>query len=169
MSLGMEAFEVSKDKSLLGDMKDSISKANIILKFFRELYSSKSSTYCYSLSALSQLVAGFLKKQRIQFELESDFDSIPSIAGRIVMYNAIMNKEIIPFGGVVSTRIYDNSCEIVTICTGDGIIVPAFDVNEEPNHKNVLRYCLLRLLEESGFNITAHQEDRRIVIREWMR
>lgn len=166
ISLGMEAFDMSGDKSLLNDVKESITKANIILKFIRELYSTKSNTFCYSLLALRQFVASFLEKYSIKFELRADSENIPNIAGKIIMYNAIMTKEIMPLGGTVNIKINDNFCEIITVCSGNSIADPAFDINDKPNYKNVMRFCLLKLLKESNFKITAYQEESKTIIKE---
>ncbi|MDR0753551.1 MAG: hypothetical protein LBE95_02710 [Holosporaceae bacterium] len=168
LSLGIEAFETSGDKSLVGDLKESVGKANAILKFIRELYSTKSNAFCYSLPSLKQLAANFLEKYNISFELESDFENIPCIAGKIVIYNAAIAKEIMPFGGTIGAKIDDASSEITTICYGDGIAPFNLNIDKELNHKNIMRFCLLTLLEESGFRITVRQEESRVIIREQM-
>ncbi|MDR2646271.1 MAG: hypothetical protein LBC04_03815 [Holosporaceae bacterium] len=163
ISLGLEAL--SEDKYLLQEIKEGLDNANAFIKFIRELFSTKSSTFCYSQSSLQQLVANFLEKHRIQFELKSDFQNIPSIAGKIIMYNAIIAKEIIPFGGTVITKIIDDSGETTTTYAGNNTI-PCFSTDQEADHKNIMRLCLLKLLAESGLKITIHQEDSKVIIHE---
>ncbi|MDR0968392.1 MAG: hypothetical protein LBL99_02010 [Holosporaceae bacterium] len=169
INLGVEAFDMSGDKSLLDGVKESVDKANVILKFMRELYSVKSNSYCYSLMSLKQLIADFLKRYGVSFDLTSDFENIPNVAGKIVMYNAIVAKEILPFGGAAAVKIDDRANEIVTTCIGKGVSVPSFDAADgELSHKNVMRFCLLQLLEEAGFKIIAYQEGSQVVLREQM-
>jgi hypothetical protein len=168
INLGVEAFDMSGDKSLLNGIRESVDKANVILKFMRELYSAKSNSFCYSLMSLRQLTADFLKKYDMSFDLKSDFESIPSVAGKIVMYNALIAKEIMPFGGSVVVKIDDNASEIITMCVGKGAAVPNFNLENELNHKNVMRFSLLKLLEESRFKIIAYQEGSQVIIREQM-
>jgi histidine phosphotransferase ChpT len=166
ISLGLEALDTSGDKYLLHGVKESLEKANAFIKFIRELFSTKSHTFCYSQSSLQQLVANFLEKHRVQFELKSDFQNIPSIAGKIIMYNAIIAKEIIPFGGTVIAKIANNSGEIITVYSGNKTAVPCFHTNQEPDHKNIMRLCLLNLLTESGLKITTSEENSKVIIRE---
>ncbi|MDR2157974.1 MAG: hypothetical protein LBO02_01510 [Holosporaceae bacterium] len=168
INLGVEAFEVSGDKSLLPGIRESVDKANVLLKFIRELYSKKSDSFFYSFKSLQQLTSDFLKKYNISFFLKSDFENIPNIAGKIIMYNAVVAKEIMPFGGTVQMKIEDESHEIVTICIGKGVSIPNLSLNDELNHKNVMRAGLLKLLKESGFKAIAYQEESDIIIREQM-
>ncbi|MDR1982987.1 MAG: hypothetical protein LBQ08_04300 [Holosporaceae bacterium] len=168
ISLGFEAFETSGDKSLFNGIKESIDKANIILTFVRELYSEKSNTFCYSLKSLNQLVADFLEKYNISFELASGFENIPNIAGKIIMYNAVVAKEIMPFGGIVNAKIDDNSAEIVTVCLGKNVSIPNLNMDVELNSRNIMHVNLLQLLKESGFRIIAYQEESQVIIREQM-
>ncbi|MDR0580667.1 MAG: hypothetical protein LBG04_00940 [Holosporaceae bacterium] len=166
ISLGLEALDISGDKYLLQGVKESLENANAFIKFIRELFSTKSNTFCYSQPSLQRLIADFLKKYRIQFELESDFQNIPSIAGKIIMYNTFIAKEIIPLGGTIITKIADNSGEITTTYTGSNTVVPCFRTDQEPDHKNVILLCLLKLLAESGLKITTYREDSKVIIRE---
>jgi hypothetical protein len=118
--------------------------------------------------SLKHLVADFLKRYGVSFNLTSDFENIPNVAGKIIMYDAIVAKEILPFGGEASVKIDDNSNEIVATYSGKGVSVPSFDADGEINHKNVMRACLLRLLQEAGFKIIAYQEGSRVILREQM-
>ncbi|MDR0753565.1 MAG: hypothetical protein LBE95_02780 [Holosporaceae bacterium] len=166
INLGLEALDTSRDKYLFKGVKESLEHANAFIKFIRELFSTKSHTFCYSQSSLQQLIENLLGKYRTQFELKSDSQNIPSIAGKIIMYNALIAKEIIPFGGTVITEIADNSGEIITVYIGNKATAPYFRTNQEPDHKNIMRLYLLKLLTESGLKITARQKDSEVIIRE---
>ncbi|MDR1551259.1 MAG: hypothetical protein LBS14_01085 [Holosporaceae bacterium] len=168
INLGIEAFDASGDRLLLNEIKASVDKANAVLKFMRELYSIKSDSFCYSLVSLTHLVSAFLKKYNISFVLTSDFDSIPHIAAKIVMYNSLLAKDIMPLGGDVNVKIDDEVGEIVTVCSGKNLSVPNLNVEEELNYRNVLRISLLRLLEEAKFKVIAYQNDSKLIIREQM-
>ncbi|MDR1333859.1 MAG: hypothetical protein LBJ71_01425 [Holosporaceae bacterium] len=168
INLGMEAYEASGDSTLLNSVKESVEKANVILKFIRELHATRSDSFCYSRVSLRQMLGDFLRRFSISISLESDFENIPNIAAKIIMYNSILAKEIMPFGGIVNVRINDESGEIVTICSGKNVTAPSFDENGECNHKNVMRVSLLKLLKESGFKIVAYQDGNQIMIREQM-
>ncbi|MDR0678246.1 MAG: hypothetical protein LBF44_01765 [Holosporaceae bacterium] len=168
ISLGFEAFEISGDRSLFKEIRESADKANVILKFIRELYSEKSNAFCYSLQSLNQLIIDFLKKYNISFQLTSSLENIPNIAGKIIMYNAIVTKEIMPFGGAVNAKIDDNSAEILTICHGKNVSLPNLSTDCEFNSKNIMRISLLQLLKESGFKIIAYREESQLIIREQM-
>lgn len=166
INLGMEAFDATGDKSLLNGVRGSVDKANIILKFVRELYSTRSDSFCYSRISLRKLLSDFLKNYNISFNLESDLENIPNVAAKIIMYNAVIAKEISQLGGIVNVKINDEHGEIVTICSGKNVVVPNFENDDECNHKNIMRLNLLRLLKESGFKISVNQKDDRVIITE---
>jgi hypothetical protein len=84
INLGMEAFEMSSDMSLIEDIRKSSTKANAILKFTRELFSEKSDAFCYSADSLKHLVADMLGICCISYVLESDIGNIPNVAGKII-------------------------------------------------------------------------------------
>ncbi|MDR0555529.1 MAG: hypothetical protein LBG20_00755 [Holosporaceae bacterium] len=168
INLGIEAFKMSGDSILLNEIKASVDKANSILKFIRELYSVKPNSFCHPISSLSHLVADFLEKHGIFFSLNSDLENIPHSAARIVMYNAIIAKEAMPFGGEVSVSINDNAGEIVTICSGKNMTVPNLNMEGNENHKNVMRISLLRLLDELKFRTIVYQEEAKLIIHEQM-
>jgi hypothetical protein len=168
ISLGFEALEVPEDEALFKEIRESADKANSILKFIRELYSEKSNSFCYSPQSLNQLISDFLKRYNISFQLTSSLENIPNIAGKIIMYNALVTKEIMPMGGSVNSEIDDNSAEILTICQGKNVSLPNFSMDCELNSKNIMRIGLLQLLKESGFKIIAYREESQLVIREQM-
>jgi len=165
INLGIEAFIMSEDRILLDEVKKSVDKANGILKFIRELYTNRSSDSCYPIIALKKMISDFLQKYNILPELQSEFENIPNIVGKIIMYNAILAKEIMPFGGKVRIKIDNNSNEIATVCSGRNIALPDMNI-EELNHKNVMRFKLLQLLKELKFEVTTYREDDQVIIRE---
>ncbi|GHT99895.1 hypothetical protein FACS189472_00930 [Alphaproteobacteria bacterium] len=168
INLGLEAFEMSSDMSLIENIKESTSKANAILKFTRELFSVKADTFCYSINSLKQLISDVLKYNNITFFLESDIDTIPNVAGKIIMYTATVAKEIMPFGGVVTTRLNDLSGEIITRCGGKNVSLPSVTFNGEVTHRNIIRHCLLEQLAQSGFELKTRQEGMDVIITEKM-
>jgi hypothetical protein len=165
ISLGMEAFALSKDDDLLVNLQHSINHANVMLKFIRELFSIKSEEFCYINASLGQIVADFLRCYNISFDLQSDFDSIPSIAAKIIMYTAVVMKEIMPYGGKVVTSIDDGSSAIATRGSGRDISIPEMGTTAtELNHKNILRHHLMKLLEAYGFEQKVIQDGADVVL-----
>lgn len=163
INLGFEAFEASHDESLLPSIRESVSKSNTIMKFMRELFSDRSEKFCYSQFFLKQLTTDFLKFYNISFDLKSDMEHIASIAGKIVMYMAIVSKEIMPYGGGLSIRISDSVGEIITRCSGENISMPDMNIDKEINYKNVIRYNLLNLLKRSELRMLVYKDGEDIV------
>jgi hypothetical protein len=165
ISLGMEAFALSKEDALLENLQRSVAHANVILKFTRELFSSKSDTFYYANANLKQVVADFLQYHSISFDLKSDFDSIPNIAAKVIMYTAVIMKEIMPYGGVVTTFVDDESSTITTRGSGNNISIPLMTMAPmELNHKNIMRYNLTKLLDACGFELKIMQEESDVVV-----
>lgn len=163
INLGMEAYEISRDESLLANLKESVEKANATIKFMRELFSEKSRTFCYSSRSLTQLISEYLKFYNITIELKSDMESIAGIAGEIIMYMAMVAKEIMPYGGAIKIVIDDEKSEIVTKCRGESASIPQMDITEEVNHRNIIRYNFMKLLQEAGFELIVYSEGQDIV------
>ena len=165
ISLGFEAFQISRDEDLMDCIRESVQKTNVIMKFIRELFSERCDTFCYSQFFLKQITSDYLKLDNISFDLKSDMDNIASIAGKIVMYMAVIAKETIPFGGSVVVKISDASCEIVTRCSGKSISIPEINIEKNLNHKNIIRYKLLSLLKESEIDIKAYKDGQDVVFQ----
>ena len=168
INLGLEAFDMSRDESLLNSIRESVDKANSLMKFMRELYSERSETFCYSSFSLKQLISDFLKFHSSSFELESDMENIANVAGKIIMYMAVVAKEIMPFGGSIITKIDDELGEITTRCSGKSISAPEMSFFGELNHKNIIRHSLVALLKESEFKLTVYQEGSDVIFRKKM-
>ncbi|MBR1734897.1 MAG: hypothetical protein IJ730_05560 [Alphaproteobacteria bacterium] len=165
INLGLEAFEMSRDESLLSSIRESVDKANCIMRFMRELFSDKSQMFCYSDTSLKQMIAEFLKFYNITFDLKSDMENVAYIAGKIIMYMAIVTKEIMPYGGMVTTTINDEDSEISTKCCGRNIVVPQMKIENEENinQKNIIKQHLMLLLNESGFELTVISEGQDVI------
>ena len=169
INLGLEAFEMSRDESLLASLRESVDKANVIMKFMRELFSDRTQTFCHSALSLKQLVAEYLKFYNINFDLVSDMESVASIAGKIIMYMAIVAKEISPFGGNVFVKIDNEKSEINTRCSGRNIAVPQMSLDEELNHKSIIRHKFLQLLQDSGFELNVYADGSDVVFSKKMK
>jgi hypothetical protein len=166
ISLGMEAYIESSDSSILDEVRKSVCKANTILKFMRELYSLKPEAYYYSQASLGNLVSEFLLNCNIEFQLNSKCKNISNYSGKIVMYNAIVAKEIMPFGGIVAAEINESCDKIVSICSGNNISELDLDENMALDHKSIIRHCLLKLLKEYSFEISTTKNDKSLTITE---
>lgn len=157
INLGLEAFEMSQDESLLESLKESVNKANVTLKFMRELFSDRPDTFCYSPYSLQQEVSEYLKLYNVKFELKSDMEKIANIAGKIVMYSGVISKEILPFGGELSVIIDNDRSEISAQFCGKNLVIPKISEKEEEdiNYKSIMRRKLKELLINSGFSIST--------------
>lgn len=153
INLGIEAYEMSEDKSLLTCVKESASKANILLKFFRELFQEKESEYMYSVNFLQNLLTEFLRTHDIDFSLMTNDNDISYPLGMLILYDAVIMKEVMPMGGKVMFNVRSDHVNI--IYTGEGIVL--FDTKEPEclNYKNILRFKLLNQAKDLGFSITS--------------
>lgn len=163
INLGIEAYEMSEDQSLLACVKESASKANILLKFFREVFLERDNEYLYSVNFLQDLLVEFLSIYNVEFSLITNENQIAYSLGKLLLYDAVVMKEVMPFGGKTMFNIRNDHVNI--IYTGDGII--QFDTKEPDslNYKNVLRFKLLKHANECGFTITSalDQKEGRIL------
>lgn len=155
INLGLEAFEMSRDESLLESLKESVNKANITLKFMRELFSEKPDTFCYSALSLRRSVAEYLGLYNVKFDLRSDMEQIPNVAGKIVMYAGVIGKETLPFGGIANVTIDNEKSEIYARFCGRNFVEPKMNEEEEVGYKSIMRCKLKELLKESNFMATT--------------
>ena len=102
INLGLESLEISNDSFILESLKESTDKANVLLKFVRELFSDKGEGFYYSSMNLNKLIAEYLGFYKIVFKLDADVESISEIFGKLIMFTGIVIKECMPFGGKVS-------------------------------------------------------------------
>lgn len=168
ISLGLEAYDACKDQSLLDNVRDSVNKANTLLKFFRELYSVKSDSFCSSISALQESISEYLSMFKISFLFRSDIDNIPFVACKVIMYTAIIMKENMPFGGSILCSIDNGSGAILSIGEGKNVTVPSTPSASDINHKNILLYELCCILQDLGFEFDAKIDDGCLIISETM-
>ena len=163
INLGIEAYEMSEDQSLLTCIKESASKANVILKFFREVFQEREATYLYPVSFLLNLLTEFLRIYNIEFSLMTSESQLVSSVGMLILYDAVIMKEVMPLGGKAMFNVRNDHVNI--IYTGEGIV--QFDTNEPEtlNYKNILRFKLLKQAKEYGFNVTSalDQKEGRIL------
>ncbi|MBE6446962.1 MAG: hypothetical protein E7015_00515 [Alphaproteobacteria bacterium] len=152
INLGLEAYEMSKDASLLSCIKESVEKANTILKFMRELYSSKDDGYCYSSKFLESLLSDFSTLYNINFSLIAP-ESVPYIEGKIMLYDAVMLKELMPFGGSASCYYEDHNLTLKY--SGQKISALSYDSLEQLNHRNILKHELLDWLKLHNYSVQS--------------
>lgn len=156
INLGLEAYEMSEDKTLLVSIKDSASKANILLKFMRELFTKKDDSYVYSVDFLCKLVSEFLGIYGIGCDFVTDCNNFDPFLGRIILCNSAIMKELMPMGGKATFNV--NSDCINIVYSGNGIIELDTFIPQELTYKNVLRFKLLEQLKINGFSIVSSVE-----------
>jgi hypothetical protein len=161
ISLGIEAYETSGDVSLLGRVKESAHRANIVLKFMREMYSEKSETFRHSFASLNALISEFLGDRSITIDLELSGNDIPHGVAQIMMHNIMVAKESMPFGGAMHGLVSKDFSEITLSYAGRDISVPDLNLCNEPNHKNIMLYNLMKILKENKWelNVLLHGAD----------
>lgn len=163
ISLGFEAFEVSRDDSLIAEMKKSIDKANATLEYMRELFSDKAQTSICNVSSLNRRIIEYLKFHNISFKLTADMEDVSYTTERIIMYAAIISKEVLPFGGIVSAQIADKENEISVRCLGQDANLPNMIFNEELNYRNVIKRNFLTFTKESRIRLETYSDGQYIV------
>lgn len=168
INLGLEAYEMSKDETLLDCVKESTSKANIILKFMRELFSFKEEGFVYSSRSLGQTIREFGNLYNIDFDLHFCSENISYVSGRIALYNVIMLKEVMPSGGKAFEKITEDGSSITVTYQGSNISLVESECTEVLNHRNVLRYSFLKFLKEHKFLFSCEKVDSQGFIREYL-
>ncbi len=168
INLGLEAYEMSKDESLLACVKESTSKANIILKFMRELFSFKEEGFVYSSRSLGQTIREFGSLYNIDFDLHFCSENISYVSGRISLYNVIMLKEVMPSGGKAFEKITEDGSSITVTYQGNNISLVESECTEVLNHRNVLRHSFLKFLKEHKFLFSCEKVDSQGFIREYL-
>ncbi|MDR3186846.1 MAG: hypothetical protein LBT63_00205 [Holosporaceae bacterium] len=153
IGLGMEAYEASGDLSLLEHVKESVGKANIILKFMREMYSEKSETFRHSFASLNALISDFLRDRSITIDLKLNESRIPHGIAQIMMLDVVVAKESMPFGGAMQCHVGKDLREITLSYAGRNISVPDLNLCGELNHKNIMLYSLVKILEENEWEL----------------
>lgn len=161
INIGVEAFEMSQDASLLKTVKESTKKANAILTFVRELFSEKSSDFAYTSAFLTKQISDFLSCYKISVQIESSKANISVQIGRIVLYLAMVSKDAMPFGGELSVQIFDT--EIICECVGRPV-KPIDLSTEEVTSRNLFQQSLRKLLAQANYKPVISQSDDRVTI-----
>ena len=156
INLGIEAYEMSEDRSLLSCIKDSASKANVILKFVRELFLSKDDDFLYSVNFLKNLISEYLEIYNIGCNFVTDESNLNYLLGRVVLYNSAVMKELMPMGGRVMFNISKDYVNIVY--SGNNVVELDTFLPQELGYRNIIRFKLLELLKTSGFSIISSME-----------
>lgn len=164
INLGLEAYEMSEDKGLLTCIKDSAVKANVVLKFMRELFLDRNDQYRYTVHSLQKIISEFLNVYNIECNLVTNCSDLINDLGRIIMFDTVVMKEIMPMGGKVIFNVGEDF--ITIIYSGNGILEFDTTVPQQLTYKNVLRYKLLDLLKNKGFSINSIIENGEGKIRE---
>ncbi|MDR0677416.1 MAG: hypothetical protein LBF57_01930 [Holosporaceae bacterium] len=163
ISIGVEAFELSHDWSLLESIKESSANANSILCFIRELYSVKSDDFSYSVTSLNQTVSKFLEFHHISLKMHSNSENVIQPIGKIAIYNAAIAKGILPMGGEISINTNCNNRKISTTYSGEKVVPPNIE-NTNNDYRNVMLVGLLKFLNEFKFTITIEKEESHLII-----
>lgn len=161
INIGVEAFEMSQDASLLKTVKESTKKANAILTFVRELFSEKSSDFAYTSAFLTKQISDFLSCYRIGVQIKSSKANISVRVGRIVLYLAMVSRDAMPFGGELSVQIFDT--EIICECVGRSL-KPINLSTEEATSRNIFHQILRQLLTQANYKPVISQSDDRLAI-----
>ena len=156
INLGIEAYEMSEDRGLLSCIKDSATKANVILKFMRELFLTKDDGYFYPTDFIRKLILEFLRIYNIDCSFVTNDKELSCSLGQIILYNSAIMKELMPMGGKVMFNISNDYVNI--IYSGNGIVELDTFLPQELTYKNVLRFKLLEQLKDSGFSVTSSIE-----------
>ncbi len=156
ISLGIEAYEFSEDKSLLSSIKDSAAKANVTLKFMRELFITRDPNYSYTIDFLSKLSSEFLETHNIICDFSSNFRDVDSLLSRVILFNSAILKELMPMGGRAKFNISNNSVNV--IYSGNNLVELDTVIPTELTYKNIFRFKLLELLKISDFSVNSSME-----------
>ncbi len=163
INLGVEAFEATKDDLMFETIKESTAKANAILKFMRELFSSKGDDFYYTKTSLQTCAAEFLSGYKIAFNLQTEMNEIPAMFGKVVLYFAAICKDLMPFGGDATVTLQDSA--ITCECHGKNMKTPDINLETELTHKTVIQHSLLKQLTQLNCKLLASQEENKIVIK----
>ncbi len=163
INLGVEAFEATQDAIMLETIKESTAKANAILKFMRELFSSKTDEFFYTKTALQTFASEFLSGYKITFNLQTDMNEIPAMFGKIVLYLSAICKDLMPFGGDAIITLHDSA--ITCECNGRNMKTPDINSETELTYKTVIQHSLLKQLTQLKCQLIASQEENRIIIK----
>ncbi len=153
INLGIEAYELSEDRSLLLCIKDSALKANVVLKFMRELFITRDQKSLCSVDYLRKLVSEFLGIYNIGCSFVTNYKDLDPVLGRIILFDSAVMHELMPIGGKVVFSINED-CISVTY-SGNSIIELDALIPRDLTYRNILRFKLLEQLKMSGFSVSS--------------
>lgn len=156
INLGLEAYEMSEDKGLLSCIRDSATKANVILKFMRELFLTKEEGSFYPADFIQKLISEFLRIYNIECSLVTNDKDFSCSLGQIILYDAAIMKELMPMGGKAMFNVSNDYVNI--IYSGNSSIELDTFPPQELTYKNVLRFKLLEQLRTCGFSVVSSVE-----------
>lgn len=150
ISLGLDTFEISSDPAVIEDIRESVDKANTILKYIRSLFSNDEQHYV-PVSVVQSQMSDFVERYKITLKIDSAVPEVSGILNKILLLNGILAKEILPMGGEVSIEI-GNNATVVMQCRGMHIVKPSFEFDENSiNYRNIIRYHLKHYLEQNQY------------------
>ena len=173
INLGLESLEISNDSIILEGIKESTAKANIILKYIRELFSEHDENFNYSVLNLNKIISEYLSCYKISFKLDSNIEGIAEIFGKLIMFACIIAKSNMPFGGNVECNFDMFVNEIKIDCSGKNIseiqISKNWRSDDEINSRSIFQYFWLKLQEENEIEckITSGPESVTILLKKF--
>lgn len=164
ISLGLDTFDISSDPVVIEDIRESVDKANTILKYVRSIFSNDE-LRSVPVSVVASQVSDFVERYKIKLKLESAVSEVSGVLNKILLLNGILAKEILPMGGETSIEIGANST-VVMQCRGMHLVEPSFDFDENTvNYRNIIKYYLKNYLEKNGYiTKTEHINDNIIFL-----
>lgn len=161
IGLGLDAFEMSGDTGMLAEVRNGLSKASGILIFLRELFSTANVDTGYTAKNLQIQVEKFLVHYNVAFELYSQIEDLPYAIGQIIMYAALIAKEVAPYGGKIYTKITEQEASFVYA----GQHLNAVDFSEEKlSYKNIFRIKMKEIFDMAGATIYTDKSDDNFTI-----
>ena len=153
INLGLESLEISNDSIILEGIKESTTKANVILKYIRELFSTHDENFNYSTLNLNKIISEYLNSYKISFKLDSNVEGMAEIFGKLIMFSCIIAKSNMPFGGSVDCSFDMFLNEIKIDCRGKNISEIQISNNwrseDEINSRSIFQYFWLKLQDEN--------------------
>lgn len=156
IGLGLDAFEMSRDTSMLAEVRNGLGKAGGILVFLRELFSTANIDTGYIAKSLQTQIKKFLVHYNVAFELYSQTEELPYAIGQIIMYAALIAKEVAPYGGKIYAKIAEQ--EISFTYTGQHLNAVDF-CEDKLSYKNIFRAKMKEIFDMADATIYTDKKD----------
>jgi hypothetical protein len=112
------------------------------------------------------IILDFLNKYKITISIESKQNMISGFVNKILLFNGIIAKEIMPLGGQVQFDI-DESGTIISKYRGVHLIKPTFDFNDDNiNYRSIMRYQLKKYLDANNYIVKVDQMGDELILLE---